>query len=165
MTLNLDAIKARAEAATKGPWASGRDWGTITSGPDSVAHGWHETTCPECDGTVYTQGHVSISVEDLEFITASRTDVPALVAEVERLRAIVDSGRCADCEGHGEHSNGIDSEICRRCNGSGSELIALQNIVDRVREKVSVARHALHLTGDLDARDLLHHITTAMEDQ
>lgn len=91
MTLNLDAIKARAEAATKGPWASGRDWGTITSGPDSVAHGWHETTCPDCDGTVYTQGHVSISVEDLEFITASRTDIPALVAEVERLRAQVAS--------------------------------------------------------------------------
>lgn len=76
--IDLDAIKARAEAATAGPWQM-----------------W--------DGCVYTDGvhclhdlirdNEAASSPDLWFITRSRTDVPALIAEVERLRAQVERFR------------------------------------------------------------------------
>lgn len=58
--LDLDAIRARAEAATEGPWFA---W--------DRAVGWN---------IVITRP------EDAAFIAAARTDVPALLAEVERLR-------------------------------------------------------------------------------
>lgn len=68
--LDLTAIKARAEAATEGPWhiIGGNEYVTgigVGIGPD--------------DG---------VTQADAEFIANARTDVPALVAEVERLRWI-----------------------------------------------------------------------------
>jgi hypothetical protein len=74
--LDLDAIEARANAATEGPW---------------VAHP---------DGLVWTERPIpgdpvsgSTEVEDAEFIAAARADVPALVAEVRRLRAELEQAR------------------------------------------------------------------------
>lgn len=73
MSLDLEAIKARAEAATPGPW--------------------------ECVGMgdVVTPTFVIQTTDrnpaDGRFIANARTDVPALVAEVERLQAEVDELR------------------------------------------------------------------------
>ncbi len=78
MTLDLEAIKARAEAAWPGPWA-----GT----PERV--GYYD------DGRWFTIAHMSawegpaVDGPNAEFIAAARTDVPALVAEVERLQAVI----------------------------------------------------------------------------
>lgn len=73
MTLDLEAIKARAEAATPGPWE--RRITTFTScgvqGPEMA---------------IYDEG--GHGEEDAEFIAHARTDIPALVAEVERLRQL-----------------------------------------------------------------------------
>lgn len=88
MTINLDAIKARAEAATEGPWRlDGPWWIDDPSDPD----------CPAALAMVTGPGRVGIMVPertdandaDAEFIAHARTDVPALVAEVERLQAVV----------------------------------------------------------------------------
>jgi hypothetical protein len=69
--VDVAAIRARAEAATEGPWrVVGRYVALI--GPVGVAQGQ-----PAIDALTET---------DAEFIAAARTDVPALCDEVERLR-------------------------------------------------------------------------------
>lgn len=71
--LDLDAIKARAGAATEGPWLNygGENYAIISA--------------PEIDELA----HVGSTNNDAEFIAHARTDVPALLAEVERLRQVV----------------------------------------------------------------------------
>jgi hypothetical protein len=76
--LDLDAIRARAEAATVGPWEffvdQHRDCGTVLRFGSQ-----HIDIC-----------HFSPNMEDdAEFIAHARADVPALIAEVEGLRAEV----------------------------------------------------------------------------
>ena len=85
----LDAIKARCEAATPGPWAvAGKGVGAADDdrrpwiiAPDGEADPWwvamFETEVPNSD----------FGLENAEFAAHARTDVPALVAEVERLGA------------------------------------------------------------------------------
>ena len=94
MELDLDAIEARANAATEGPW-------------------WRREGHAEIDGQNYAEVLIPGRVEcwshcyggtstiegdrldaDLAFIAHARADVPDLVAEVRRLReeAEVDAG-------------------------------------------------------------------------
>lgn len=100
----LAAIKARADKATAGPWVFGpfgggvmlyRAAGTRPIVLDAVREGTQWATfrlrdhdrcvMVKCDrnGPTYQIEH-----PDAEFIAQARTDVPALVAEVERLRGI-----------------------------------------------------------------------------
>lgn len=72
----LAAIKARAEAATPGPWD------TVLS-RHVVSHADAFRGAPDWPLMPKT-------VADATFISHARTDVPALVAEVERLRAVCD---------------------------------------------------------------------------
>jgi hypothetical protein len=74
----LDAIKARAEAATPGPWiaktnrhpqCNGEPWGWISGAKEN-------TTWSGRRGKA-----------NAEFIAHARTDIPDLIAEVERLEA------------------------------------------------------------------------------
>ena len=83
--LNLEAIKARCAAATEGPW-------TV------VIHAYEDDASLHIlrsDGAnVAMSSHdgdplAFLSADDGEFIAAARTDVPALVAEVERLRFLL----------------------------------------------------------------------------
>ena len=76
--LDLDAIEARAEVATPGPWTIKR--GGVRSSE------W--LLDPDLDGW----GHIDFEA-DAEFIAAARSDVPALVAEVRRLQAERDEAR------------------------------------------------------------------------
>ena len=82
--LDLDAIEARANAATPGPWCAGgsyvgivRPWGNIYSvvGVQIVHEGWESRT-----------GGIQTPV-DAAFIAAARADIPALVAAVRALTA------------------------------------------------------------------------------
>ena len=83
----LAKIRARAEAATEGPWmvnGPGEEWAAISSGPHAVIHAYtvHDGDCPGCecgDGAA----EVALTIEDAEFIAASRTDLPTLLAAVE----------------------------------------------------------------------------------
>lgn len=80
--LELDAIEARANAATPGPWTTER--------PTKTYEGFR------CGVTIAaTYGRQCIYADppggqapaaDQRFIAAARADVPALVAEVRRLR-------------------------------------------------------------------------------
>ena len=94
MSLELDAIKARADAATGGPWY----WAYPGSAkPELIGragdeHYAFETEIIEvehdggCGCRMVCNQTVSVTIADAEFIAHSRADVPALVAEVERLR-------------------------------------------------------------------------------
>jgi hypothetical protein len=79
-SLDLDAIEARAEAATPGPWTTD-GWeiyqGTGDGAPDLMR--WVGETCraDDYDG----------SRADAAFIAHAREDVPAMAAEIRRLRA------------------------------------------------------------------------------
>lgn len=73
--LDLEAIKAGCEAATPGPWVNtGGRFPKINGGPIG---GCDVATLFFADGA------------DAAFIAAAREDVPALVAEVERLRDVI----------------------------------------------------------------------------
>jgi len=87
MALDIESIEARANAATPGPWVRigdsiGADVKKCTCGVPRSVYG-HESGCG-IDGPLIT----GAAIPDAEFIAAAREDVPALVAEVERLRAI-----------------------------------------------------------------------------
>lgn len=91
--LDLDAIEARASAATPGEW----EW----RGFDLARDGRSERSAlvaPRASGgqdyviegrvQSWNEGEPAMAVRDAdaEFIAAARYDVPALVAEVRRLR-------------------------------------------------------------------------------
>lgn len=75
----LDAIQARADSATKGPWEQGTGYFQnvyVRVAGEGPCGGLLITTCQES--------------HDAIFIAHAREDVPALVAEVRRLRAYAD---------------------------------------------------------------------------
>lgn len=76
--LDLEPIRLRADSAHVGKWA--------TSAQELNESGFNLSPIT-CAGCGWDKPH---DAADVEFITHARTDVPALVAEVERLRAVVD---------------------------------------------------------------------------
>jgi hypothetical protein len=83
-TLDLDEVEARANAATEGPWRA------LTSGRRGGDH-WHVTDSDQSIALIHASDGEDEDMRepDAEFIAHARTDVPALVAEVRRLRAKV----------------------------------------------------------------------------
>jgi hypothetical protein len=76
--MNLDEIEARANAATPGPWH-----GAIPA----CGHEHDDEVCSiEAPDSAVLASCVKRE-EDLQFILAARTDVPALVARVRELEA------------------------------------------------------------------------------
>lgn len=90
---DLDAIEARANAASAGPWRS--TWPDPTPAPHDPNDVVVESLAPGLSyvgrmvvGTLYHDGdHAVCSEANAAFIAHARQDVPALVAEVRRLRA------------------------------------------------------------------------------
>ena len=84
--LDLDAIRARADAATQGPW-----WAWDRGVGFEIAVG-----APAEDGRPVDRLPDAMRTdigrrEDAEFIAAARTDVPALLDEIEALRSVVEA--------------------------------------------------------------------------
>lgn len=73
----LDAIRRREAKATAGPWSHWSGW-----------EQWdHSVMSYELDDAP-TVANIIPELDDAEFIAHAREDVPALLAEVERLRAL-----------------------------------------------------------------------------
>ena len=102
MTLDLDAIKARVAAATPGPWEwvceahcgvehrsqeipacrnAQYDWFALRSNDAPVLEHW---------ATYADDSGLSVGPADATFIARARSDIPALIAEVERLRGVLE---------------------------------------------------------------------------
>lgn len=128
---DLEAIKARAEAATPGPWDSRRsEWAddpdlmTVDGEPAGDPWWVHHDGWIDADDT-----GLFMSEADAAFIAHARTDVPALVAEVERLRDVVAALeaenarlRCPDCDGQGwtleqDHASDCRAQYGGPCDG------------------------------------------------
>lgn len=103
--IDLDAIEARANAATQGPWRFWNDgWvGRLTGNPNvasppivaPIRDAWHahrDGPCPH---------DTSHSRADAEFIAHARTDVPALVALVRAKQSWIDGAK-VDLDGYDE---------------------------------------------------------------
>jgi len=82
--LDLAAIRARADAATPGPW---KLWGMSVLA-DPVGDSNLDTAILVAN-TAFRDANGRLRTNDADFIAAARTDVPALLAEVERLTRIV----------------------------------------------------------------------------
>ena len=87
--LDLAAIRARAEAATEGPWENdypevGQHW----SRPEP----WAKVVSTDVACMAYCYGGSAQGIEneaDAEFIAHAREDIPALLAEIDRLNATI----------------------------------------------------------------------------
>jgi len=90
--LDLDAIEARANAATPGPWLNadkkdiGKDWliGSVIDCGTTLELSDRIVTTDRLSGLNVTSGGAH---EDAEFIAHARTDIPALIAEIRALRS------------------------------------------------------------------------------
>jgi hypothetical protein len=78
----LNEMEARCNAATPAPWQSFIEGRDHTAGSDFIRTGGLDDSCPDIELIGAT--HV-----DQDFIAHARQDVPALIAEVRRLRALV----------------------------------------------------------------------------
>lgn len=76
--LDLAAIRARADAATPGDWEATNNHRILGPPPALPSHSLPRDLNPVAEAGNYA---------DALFIAAARTDVPALLAEVERLTA------------------------------------------------------------------------------
>ena len=87
MTTALEAIKARAEKATEGPWF--RQYGdVITAEPDPRdIHSDAPRDCRISRRAEHLDYKDPQGIKDAEFIAYSRTDVPKLVAALEAVQA------------------------------------------------------------------------------
>ncbi len=79
--VDIEALRKLAEAATKGPWE------VVTPWPDMPQY----TRLSAIHGPPHVNAHDDYSVADTAFIASARTAVPALLDEVERLRAKLES--------------------------------------------------------------------------
>ncbi len=138
MTIDLAAIKARAEAATEGPWHAepvgdfsdeGRDW----------------TICDIARWNGYTNA-VGFGTDEAtaRFVAAARQDVPDLVAEVERLGAALEQVRhIASYHSQDEQISAIFDVAHGALSGSNqvvteqaAELQHLRSVLAEVRQQV-----------------------------
>jgi len=85
----LNAIKERVAKATPGPWRSAGLYGVRTQNDEALS--------------------IPLRPEDATFIASSREDVPALVTEVEQLRALLRQ-RDRQLEGERKGSQRVQAE-------------------------------------------------------
>lgn len=79
---DIEAIKARVDATTEGPWEAVRN---------RYGYDVTETWAVEPKGpSVHNVCHVTVGAEDAEFIAHARSDIPALLAYVEQLEAQIE---------------------------------------------------------------------------
>lgn len=124
--IDLAAIKARVEAATPGPWEAQDDG---------------EIFAPEQDGwwpsVVRADMSTAASAEDAAFIASAREDVPALVAEVERLRGEVAELKTSLVELQPSSAADRAERAERAAESTKRAHDALAAVIERVRQAVS----------------------------
>ena len=104
-SLDLEAIKARSEAATEGPW----EWDNPTIGQHwSRPEPWATVVDDEVNCGGYCYGGSSSPIKsdaDGQFIAHAREDIPALLYEVERLQHRLDAVEALARNGIGKPCN------------------------------------------------------------
>lgn len=114
----LEEIKAREQAATKGPWNWKNDVLLAPEPSYLVLKPFLEESNDEPT--------VCIFPNDKDFIAHARTDIPALIAEVKSLNQELKSAR--EIEEH-----------------KATRIIALEKIIEKRESKISMLKKALEL--------------------
>jgi hypothetical protein len=120
--IDIDAIRRRADAATDGPW-TGANYRMALAGLATS-----------------TGNHAA----DAEFIAHARTDVPALLAEVERLRAELTQANEQRDRAVGAWIRNIPA------NGHNAEVDRRQAVVDAAEQVIAAGRLDWDTHPDLD---------------
>lgn len=105
----LNAIEARADAATLGPWwipteeqdgLSMCDGVSIVCGYENSEYGFRKRVL--CSMNHWFEAEYNYNSPDKHFIAEARQDIPALVAEVRRLQREIDrmNGESEDANGN-----------------------------------------------------------------
>jgi len=81
----LEAIHRRCENATSGPWRSFIEGRDHTSGSSFIMTGSSESRCKNIE-------LCGATTADQDFIAHARQDIPRLLAEVARLKAVKGHG-------------------------------------------------------------------------
>lgn len=124
--MNLDAIRARAEAATPGPWYSGD--GSV----DRFFAGKNTVATPArviVERATYNDEFDQQTYSDIEFIAASRTDIPDMLAEIDRLTAAL-----ADMTAERDALTNVLSQL----NGV---MCGVRDERDKLREQINREEH------------------------
>ena len=90
--LDLDDIRGRLTAATRGPWARGYDELTVTAGtwPIAIVGVSHDDITVDYEDDAVFFDHVSNSAAaDLDLIAHAPEDIKALLDEVDRLNDVL----------------------------------------------------------------------------
>jgi len=142
---DIEAVKERAAKAAPGPWTFTVDANAAADDDDgSVPDYWTWEIGSDADNeSVLCGSELDDPRATVAFVTHARTDVPALVAEVERLRAVVQmlAGR-AQLEGQ-------LSVECVRLRAENADLNELRQLcpqmsgVDAVAERLAVVAEAV----------------------
>ena len=132
--IDLDAIEARANAATAGPWepetyvhngVDGKTW--FAMGPSHLIT-TERLASPEREITDW-DGEEMQACKDATFMAAARSDVPTLCAEVRRLRELCGkAGKWIDEEEicfDGMHERQEVGEKCPTCTKRSALVTAL----------------------------------------
>jgi hypothetical protein len=121
MTVDLDAIEARAEAATEGPWEAEPVFREDERDRPDLEHYWDDHSewaynaepfrieGPE----VVENGEFSaLSGPDAKFIAHARSDIPDLVAELRAAREVVEAAQAnADTWDEHYHQRPVDRNL------------------------------------------------------
>ena len=136
MTLNLEAIKARCEKATAGPWYGYEE-------RESSAEGHAVSTGPS---NLFTIGISNQDANDADFIAHARTDIPALVAEVERLQSALAAARAA-LDGERERAlteaaNDLDdhADTLRLAREDGAFIAGVRSSIAALRSRAAESK-------------------------
>lgn len=112
---DLDAIEARANSVIEGPWEA----------TENCGHGVRDlngmyVVAPADDYDVLTR-------EEAVFIANARADVPALVAEVRRLRAVLERIAADDFDHHDFNCIWINTAEMCECHEQIARTAIAQN--------------------------------------
>lgn len=103
MTIDLDAIRARLEAATSGPWRECKSYGAVVSDRPTLRYKSKEEA--DLDREFYGGYPICESATsfDRELIIHAPTDIADLLTEVERLEG--ELAKFSPCDPNLEHDN------------------------------------------------------------
>lgn len=149
----LDAIEARAQAATPGPWDSAPQY--INSAGLGIAK---VNACRVFKAGYY--GPINPDKADAQFIAAARTDIPNLIAEIRLLQDEVEKQRRHPSNSNRIQPDQIAPHLWREYLETREEHLLANAQPDDLREVVPLAAVEIARLQE-QARDTQRHLEAA----